>query len=251
MTLLSIQNLSVRYRASATPALEHVSLDLAAGERLGVIGESGSGKSTLAQAMAGILPRSAALAGSVAWQGMQRLPSPGREVGLVFQDPSSSLDPVMRVGDQVAEVAHAHLPLSWRDARERAVQLLADVELPQPAAIAEAYPHQLSGGQKQRVAIAAAIAADPVLLIADEATSALDTLVQQAIVGLLDSLVRTRGMTLIFISHDIALASQLVGRIAVFRDARLVEIGTTQQVLTKPADAYTRSLIESQAGVPG
>jgi peptide/nickel transport system ATP-binding protein len=249
MTLLAIRDLSVRYHGAEQPALSRISLDVARGERLAVIGESGSGKSTLAQAVAGILPRRASVTGTIAWPGLAEPPVKGRDTGLIFQDPSSSLDPVITVGEQVAEVAHAHLALSWRQAHDRAIELLAKMKLPEPATLARAYPHQLSGGQRQRVAIAAAIATGPKLLIADEATSALDTIVQAEIVRLLDDLVRADGMTLIFISHDIALASQLVDRIAVFRDARLMEVGTTEDILRRPQSAYTRSLLDAHVGI--
>lgn len=249
MTLLSIRELSVRYAGAAIPALDGVTLDVVEGERLAVIGESGSGKSTLAQAIAGILPPSASVAGSIAWPGLDRPARAGADVGIVFQDPSSSLDPVMRVGRQVAEVIHVHRGLSWRDAEMASFDLLAQVGLPDPELIASAYPHQLSGGQRQRVAIAAAIAGRPRLLIADEATSALDTIVQAQIAALLDVLTRERGMTLIFITHDIALASQLADRIAVLKDGRLVELDGTETLLRSPRHPYTRSLIEAHLGL--
>jgi len=251
MSLLSLRDVTVSY---ATPqgrltALDALSLDVNPGERLAIIGESGSGKSTLAQAIAGILPPTASVSGTMLWQGRQERPRPGRDIGIVFQDPAASLDPVMRVGDQIAEVARAHVADSWPAARGNAAHLLEKVRL--PAAVADAFPHQLSGGQKQRVALAAALAAKPTLLIADEATSALDTIVQAEIAALLDDLVRTQALTLIFISHDIALASQLVDRIAVFRDARLVELDTAETVLRQPRSAYTRSLIDAHLGIDG
>ena len=194
MTLLSIRDLSVRYASadSAAPALEGITINVAEGERLGVIGESGSGKSTLAQAIVGILPRSAVVRGAISWPGLGRPAAPGLDVGLVFQDPSASLDPVLTIGEQIAEVVRAHLGLSWASVRARAVELINKMQLRDPAAMARAYPHQLSGGEKQRVAIAAAIAAGPKLLIADEATSALDTVVQAEIVALLDALIRMK-----------------------------------------------------------
>lgn len=249
MTLLALRDLTVRYQGSDRPALANVHLEVSAGDRLGIIGESGSGKSTLAQAVAGILPRNATVTGSVVRPGLTATPVKGRDVGMVFQDPSSSLNPVLTIGEQVAEVAHAHLGVSWREAYRRAEELLDRMSLPDPGRLARAYPHQLSGGQRQRVAIAAAIAAQPKLLIADEATSALDTVVQAEIARLLDDLVRETGMSLIFITHDIALASQLVDRIAVFRDAKLVEVGDTEQLLRHPATLYTRSLIDAHIGI--
>src|SRR5262249_14792524 len=154
---------------------------------------------------------------------------------------------VMCVGRQIAEVAYTHLGLGWRAAHATAVELIGRVHLPEPARIAEAFPHQLSGGQKQRGAIAAAIAARPERLIADEPTSALDTIVQEEIVSLIDRLVKEDGMSLIFISHDIALASTIADRIAVFRAGRMVEIGGAQDVVGTPREAYTRALIEAAA----
>ncbi|MER8957749.1 ABC transporter ATP-binding protein [Mesorhizobium sp. M0701] len=176
-------------------------------------------------------------------------PIGGRDIGFVFQDPSASLDPVMPIGKQIAEVACTHLGLSWRDAHAKAKTLLERVRLPDPDAALCAFPHQLSGGQKQRVAIAAAIAAGPRLLIADEATSALDTIVQAEIVGLIRRLVAEDGMTLLFISHDIALAAELAERIAVFRHGELLELGSTAQIVNAPRHAYTRVLLDAHLGL--
>ncbi|WP_419694766.1 ABC transporter ATP-binding protein [Mesorhizobium muleiense] len=320
--LLSIRDLTVTYRrdGSQVAALNHVSLDVSAGERFAIIGESGSGKSTLALAVAGLLPRSSKVGGSIEWfllsfgakaspsvlpdispsrgeigsfavgsppatlengeGGVESAISPlegemsgrtegglterkplksaakpshtplgGRDIGFVFQDPSASLDPVMAVGEQIAEVAHTHLGLSWSQSRAKAKALLERVRLPDPDAALRAYPHQLSGGQKQRVAIAAAIAAGPKLLIADEATSALDTIVQAEIVALIRQLVAEDGMTLLFVSHDIALAAELAERIAVFRHGELVELGTTAQIVASPRHAYTRALLNAHLGL--
>jgi len=260
--LLSIRGLRVAYRRDGVEvaALKGVSLEVDAGERLAIIGESGSGKSTLALAVAGLLPGSARIAGEIEWRlpadaGARRQPSHprapilGRDIGFVFQDPSSSLDPVMSIGKQIAEVARTHLGLGWRDAYARAKTLLERVRLPNPDATLRAYPHQLSGGQKQRVAIAAAIAAGPGLLIADEATSALDTIVQAEIVTLIRQLVAEDGMTLLFISHDIALAATLADRIAVLRHGELVELGETRQIIETPRHAYTSSLLDAYLGL--
>ena len=179
------------------------------------------------------------------WPGLGHPPLPGRDIGFIFQDPGASLNPVLSIGEQIAEVARRHLGLGWREAYGHALDLLARVRIPEPQAALRAYPHQLSGGQRQRVAIASAIAAKPKLLIADEPTSALDMIVQAEIVALLDALVREDRMTLLFITHDIALASGFADRIAVFRSARLVEFGPTADVLARPQDAYTKHLIAS------
>lgn len=267
-TLLSIRDLSVRYRRDGVEvaALKGISLDVEAGERLAIIGESGSGKSTLALAVAGLLAGGAGIGGSIEWSASQLqtsrsfaverrppairasyTPLLGRDIGFVFQDPSSSLDPVMPVGKQIAEVARTHLGLTWPQAYAGTKTLLDRVRLPEAAL--HAYPHQLSGGQKQRVAIAAAIAAGPRLLIADEATSALDTIVQAEIVALIRRLVAEDGMTLLFISHDIALAATLAERIAVLRHGELVELGETEETINAPRHAYTRALLDAHLGL--
>lgn len=247
--LLELRGLGVCYNGAVAPALEGVDLDLAAGERLAIIGESGSGKSTLARAILGLLPQTARLQGTVAWPGLDHPARNGRDIGFVFQDPASSLDPVMSVGDQVAEVAHANLDIDWGAARRLAVELLDRVKLPEPEALARAYPHQLSGGQKQRVVIAAAIVACPKLLIADEATSALDTIVQAEIVALIRRFVAEDGMALLFVSHDIALAANLADRIAVFRHGRMVEMAATAELLARPRSDYSRALLAAHLGL--
>nr|WP_276315114.1 ABC transporter ATP-binding protein [Mesorhizobium jarvisii] len=243
--------MTVTYRrdGNAVAALRNISLDIVAGERLAIIGESGSGKSTLALAIAGLLPASSAVGGRIEWSGLGRPPLLGRDIGFVFQDPSASLDPVMTIGKQIAEVARTHLGLTWSQAYAKAKTLLERVRLPDPDSALHAFPHQLSGGQKQRVAIAAAIAAGPKLLIADEATSALDTIVQAEIVALIRRLVAEDGMTLLFISHDIALAAELAERIAVFRHGQLVELGATAQIVDAPTQAYTRTLLDAHIGL--
>jgi peptide/nickel transport system ATP-binding protein len=246
---LTIRDLGVRHAGSDAAALDGISLDLGEGERLAVIGESGSGKSTLALAIAGLLPSTAHVSGQIDWPGLGRQPVSGPDIGFVFQDPGASLDPVMQVGAQIAEVVRAHLGFGRGLAHDKAVELIGRVQLPDPATLASAYAHQLSGGQRQRIAIAAAIAAGPKLLIADEPTSALDTIVQAEIVALIDRLVKADGMSLIFISHDIALASGIADRIAVFRRGRHVEIGETAELVGRPRDPYTRALLD--ASLPG
>ncbi|MBZ9673866.1 ABC transporter ATP-binding protein [Mesorhizobium sp. ES1-3] len=278
MTVLaSIRDLAVTYRrdGSEVAALKNITLDVQAGERLAIIGESGSGKSTLALAIAGLLPQSARIGGGIEWFSLSSLgakappstggvagrrgqksafkpnhtPLGGRDIGFVFQDPSASLDPVMTVGKQIAEVVRTHFGLGWPASYTRAKTLLERVRLPDPDSALRAFPHQLSGGQKQRVAIAAAIAAGPKLLIADEATSALDTIVQAEIVALIRQLVAEDGMTLLFISHDIALAAELAERIGVFRHGDLVELGGTGQIVNAPTQAYTRALLDAHIGL--
>lgn len=226
--MLSCRDLSVAWPGEAD-VLQGVTLSLAAGERLALIGESGSGKSTLARAIAGLLPAGSRVSGRIDWDRPAR---PGCDIGYVFQDPGGSLDPLLTVGAHLREVLRA------TRAPSRPEDLLRQVALPDVTA---RYPHQLSGGQKQRVAIALAIAAAPRLLIADEATSALDVLVQADITALLRRV--TEGRALLFITHDIALAAGLADRIAVMHRGRVVETGPTEQVITAPRDAYTRALL--------
>lgn len=241
--LAYIENLGVCYGSDT--ALNNLDLDIEAGETLAIIGESGSGKSTLALALAGLLPANARVSGAIQWPNGK--PKPGRDVGFVFQDPVSSFDPLMRVGAQLVETIRAHQNIDRHAAKDKALKLLARVQIAEPDLSFVRYPHQFSGGQKQRIAIALAIAANPNLLIADEPTSALDTIVQQEIVALLRALVQADGMTLIFITHDIALASNLADRIAVFRHGELVESGLAREIITNPQSDYTKALI---AAVP-
>lgn len=241
--LAHIQKLNVHY--GRDQALNNLNLEIEAGETLAIIGESGSGKSTLAMALADLLPANAHVSGVIQWPNGK--PKPGRDVGFVFQDPASSFDPLMCIGAQLVEVIRAHEKIDRDTAKDKAIRLLARVQIAEPDQSFSRYPHQFSGGQKQRIAIALAIAANPTLLIADEPTSALDTIVQREIVMLLRSLVEADGMTLIFITHDIALASNLAGRIAVFRHGELVESGPAREIIRNPQSDYTKALI---AAVP-
>ncbi|MEN5297672.1 ABC transporter ATP-binding protein [Brucella sp. TWI559] len=241
--LAHITNFGVRY--GRDHALHNISLDINKGETLAIIGESGSGKSTFALALARLLPLNACTSGAIQWPG--GTPKQGRDVGFVFQDPASSFDPLMRVGAQLIETIQAHESIDRNAAKDKAINLLERVHIPVPELSFLRYPHQFSGGQKQRIAIALAMAANPYILIADEPTSALDTIVQREIVALLRALVKANGMTLIFITHDIALASNLADRIAVFRHGELVECGSARTIVTTPQSDYTKALI---AAVP-
>ncbi|WP_439273762.1 ABC transporter ATP-binding protein [Pseudochrobactrum sp. HB0163] len=244
---LHVQNLRVSYAGHYV--LQPVNLSLRRGERLALIGESGSGKTTFAMALAGLLPDNACLEGQVIFPAFSHMPVAGRDIGVLFQDPDGSLDPVMRVGDQIAEVIVTHLKTSWREARLQAASLLEQVQIADSVKRLRSYPHEFSGGQKQRIALAAALAGKPQLLIADEPTSALDSVVQQHVVQVLDALVRARGLTLIFVTHDIALASQLADKIAVLYRGKLVEFGTARQVITAPQHAYTRAFLATYIGL--
>lgn len=238
MTLLSVRDLTVDH--GGRRVLGPVSLDLAGGERLAVIGQSGSGKTTLALAVAGLLPPGAVTGGAIGWPTLGRA-QPGRDVGFVFQDAGASLDPLMRVGAQIDEVLAAHTALPPAQRRAAVAALVDRVGL--PAEAARAYPHRLSGGQRQRAAIACAIAAGPRLLIADEATSALDTLVQARILALIDGLVRDGTMALLFVTHDIALAATMADRIVVLEQGRVAESGRAATVARTPQHAATQALL--------
>ncbi|WP_431074989.1 ATP-binding cassette domain-containing protein [Microbacterium phyllosphaerae] len=250
MSILDVAGLTVR--SGSGPLVRDVSFSLQPGERLGLIGESGSGKSLTSLAVTGLLPDSLAPSGSVLLDGHQVVgardadlrPLRGPVAQIVFQEPLTALDPLMRVGRQVAEPLRRHLGLRGAELRSAVAAALDEVGLSEPR-FARAYPHELSGGQRQRVAIAIALAAKPQLLIADEPTTALDVTVQDAVLSLLERLVAERGMALLFISHDLAVVSRMVDRIVVLRDGLVVEAGAVAQVLQSPAESYTRMLVDS------
>ncbi len=219
--------------------VDGVSLQVAAGETLGVVGESGSGKSTTLLGALRLLP--ATVTGSARFRGVDLLrlaPAElrryrGAKVGVVFQDPTASLDPTWRVGQLIEEAIAAHRPVRGPERRERAVELLARVGIPDPVLRARAYPHELSGGMRQRVAIALALAGDPELLIADEPTSSLDVTVQAQIVDLLRRIQRERGLAIVWVSHDLPLVAELCDRVAVMAAGRLIETGPPRDVLAR------------------
>jgi peptide/nickel transport system ATP-binding protein len=251
--LFSLRGYGVSYRdwVGTHPALQAFDLDIAGGRHLAILGESGSGKSTLALALAGLLPASAVSSGSLAAPGFEGPPRPGRDIGLVFQDPGGSLDPVMRVGKQIAEARHVNRGGDWANARLDAQAWLGRVAIGLPSVSARKYPHQFSGGQKQRAALAAALAGDPSVLIADEPTSALDTITQQGIVTLLLDLASQKGLTLIFVTHDIALASQIADDVVILYQGRLIETGPATRVFSTPAHPYTAALLATRVTLDG
>ena len=255
MALLEIENLRVSFTTPAgqVEAVRGVSLSLQPGEALAVVGDSGSGKSQTMLAAFGLLARNGRAEGSVRFNGQELIGAPaqefrqilGRDVAFVFQDPLSSLTPHLRIGAQVAEAVRIHEKVSRREAKARALELLARMRLPEPEEIARRYPHQLSGGQRQRVMIASALAARPKLLIADEPTTALDVTVQADILDLLAELRREHAMALVFITHDLAVAARVADRIAVLRHGEVVEEGPARRLITSPEGSYTRVLADA------
>ncbi len=261
--VLSFTNLGVRFAthgpAPFTPAVDGVSLELERGEIFGIVGESGSGKSTLANAVMGLLPDNAAVTGSIRVNGRQVVGlgdeelrgMRGKEVAMIFQDPSASLDPTWPVGDQIAETLRAHCAISRRDARARAVELMTEVGISEAAARYRDVPHRFSGGMRQRIVIAAALANDPQLLIADEPTTALDVTIQAQVLQLIDALRRRHGTTVLLITHNLGVVSQVCDRVGVMYGGKLLEVGAARDLLASPTHPYTRALLAaSPANAP-
>jgi oligopeptide/dipeptide ABC transporter ATP-binding protein len=265
--LLDVRHLTVAFPrsgdgrgADAAPALAAVrdlSFSIAAGEVLGLVGESGSGKSVTSLALMRLLPPQARASGEIRLthenggydllqlsdQAMR--PLRGSQLAMIFQEPMTALNPVMRVGDQIAEAVLAHCELEKKDAWSRAVTAMKEVGMADPDRRARAYPHQLSGGMRQRVMIAMAIVNRPKLLIADEPTTALDVTIQAQILDLLAELRAKFGLTMLFISHDLAVVSQVADRVAVMYAGSLVELGSKRDIFHAPAHPYTRGLLNA------
>ncbi|WJR75744.1 ABC transporter ATP-binding protein [Bradyrhizobium sp. NP1] len=257
-SLLAVEGLKLALPAFADRsfAIDNVSLSIAPGETLCVVGESGSGKSMLAHAVMGLLPKEVRpTSGSIRIEGRDLLALDertmrdvrGREIGMIFQEPMTSLNPIMPIGRQIEETFEAHGLLDPPRRHARAIELLTEVGLPDPAQIARAYPHELSGGQRQRVMIAIALALEPRLLIADEPTTALDVTTQAQILKLIAELRRKRGTAALFITHDFGVVADIADRIVVLQQGVLVEQGTADAVLAQPQHPYTQRLI---AAVP-
>ena len=256
MSLLRVADLRVTLQTARGPAdaLRGVSFTIDRGETVGLIGESGCGKSITALALMGLLPDDARVVGSIRLDGRELVGLDegvlctlrGRRIGMVFQEPMTALNPLHTVGHQVAEPLRLHLQLSAGEARQRALQLLERVRVPQAARRLDAYPHQLSGGQRQRVVIAIALACGPDLLIADEPTTALDTTVQREVLDLIAELVAERGMGLLLISHNLAVVARAVRRLMVMYGGIVAEAGPTGSVLQRLAHPYSRALFKSR-----
>ena len=255
--LLAVRDLRIAF--SGHEAVRGISFAIAPGETLGLVGESGSGKSATSLALLRLLPSSAAVSGSL---GLARadgvvdelltLPEEamrrhrGRSIAMIFQEPMTALNPVMKVGRQIGEALLAHAPRTGRrEVRECVLAAMREVALPDPERRIDDYPHQFSGGQRQRIVIAMALINKPRLLIADEPTTALDVTVQAQILELLKELKREHGLSMLFISHDLAVVAQVADRVAVMRHGEIVEQGSVEQVLTQPQHAYTRNLLAS------
>lgn len=255
--ILRIRDLRISFDTVAGPlrAVDGIDLDLDPGTTIGIVGESGSGKSVLARAAMGLLPKTARFgAGSVIeFDGRRLYPDPpkdlsdlwGNEMSLIFQDPMTSLTPVMTVGGQLTETLRRHLPLSRREAREKAVDLLRRVGIPDPEARMRTYPHRMSGGMRQRVMIALSIACDPRLIFADEPTTALDVTVQRQILDLLADLQSRLGTAMVLVTHDLGVVAGRADRIAVMYAGRIVETAPTRELFHNLAHPYTAALLES------
>jgi peptide/nickel transport system ATP-binding protein len=251
--LLSVENLSVDFgRSMGQPAVDQVSLQVVRGEVVGIVGESGSGKSTLGFAIAGLLePNGVELSGKILFKGRNLLEINsdefralrGSEIGFIFQDVSSSLNPLLTIGQQLSHPLMSNGGLDKHQAIARAEELLAMVEITDPKRRLNQYPHEISGGMKQRVVIAAALSRSPSLLIADEPTTALDVTVQAQIIDLLIRLKESMSMALIFISHDLGVVARIADRVVVMKDGKIVESGIVDSVLEHPKEEYTKLLL--------
>ncbi len=248
----------LQINANPVAAVSGISFSIAAGEVLGLVGESGSGKSITSLAIMGLLPPAAAVKGEIVFQAgdaspanLIHLPSDqlrqlrGSRMAMIFQEPMTALNPVMRVGDQIAEAVLAHNRVSKSEAWRRAVDGMREVAIPEPDQRARSYPHQLSGGMRQRVMIAMAIVNRPQLLIADEPTTALDVTIQRQILDLLNDLRHKFGLAMLFISHDLAVVSHVADRVAVMYAGSVVEVGTRFDIFRAAAHPYTQGLLRA------
>jgi oligopeptide transport system ATP-binding protein len=254
--LLAIRGLTVDFRTQAgvVHAVRGIDLDVMPGETLAIVGESGSGKSQTMMAAMGLIASNGDVGGSVKYRGQELVGQPphvlngirGSRVTMIFQEPMTSLDPLVRVGDQIALPLIHHGKLSKSEAKKRAVELLGLVKIPDPTRRVKSFPHEMSGGQRQRVMIAMALALKPDLLIADEPTTALDVTIQAEILALMADLKKQLGMGLVFITHDLGLVRRIADRVAVMRAGEVVELGSVQEVFEHPKADYTKMLLAAE-----
>jgi oligopeptide/dipeptide ABC transporter ATP-binding protein len=256
MALLSVEDLAMEFPhdGGGARAIDGISFTVERGRVLGLVGESGCGKSMTALCIMRLVPLPGRItSGRVLFDGVDLLGIPERDmravrgarIAMIFQEPMTALNPVLTAGYQIAEALRIHKPVSGRQAWERAVELLGEVGIPEPAARANDYPHQLSGGMRQRVMIAMAIACEPDLLIADEPTTALDVTIQAEILDLLDGLRERRGMGLLLITHDLGVVAERADRVAIMYAGRIVEEAATRELFASPMHPYTRALLRS------
>ena len=254
MNLLEVKNLVVEFpgRRGTLRAIDDISFDIAPGEILGVVGESGAGKSLTGAAIIGLLEPPGRVAGGQVLLEGQRIDNlaheqmrhiRGRKIGAIFQDPLTSLNPLYSIGRQLTETILAHLPVSEKEARARAISLLQDTGIPGAAQRIDHYPHQFSGGMRQRVVIALALAAEPKLIVADEPTTALDVSIQAQIISLLKTICKDRGAAVMLITHDMGVIAETCDRVAVLYAGRIAEIGPVHEVINQPAHPYSAGLM--------
>jgi peptide/nickel transport system ATP-binding protein len=247
-------NLEVEFktRRHTLRAIDGVSFDIAKGEVLGVVGESGAGKSVTGSAVIGLIDPPGRIAGGEIRLSGQRIDNlvpeemrriRGKRIGMIFQDPLTSLNPLYRIGDQIVETIRTHMSLSEQAARKRAIDLLAEVGIPAPDKRIDGYPHEFSGGMRQRVVIALAICAEPELIIADEPTTALDVSVQAQIIALIKRLGRDHGTAVMLVTHDMGVIAETCDRVAVMYSGRIAEIGPVQEVIKNPLHPYAKGLM--------
>jgi peptide/nickel transport system ATP-binding protein len=247
-------NVSFRTEQGLVRAVENVSFDVAEGELMGIVGESGSGKTVSLLAVMGLITDpNAIITGSIAYRGRELVGLPskemrklrGREIAMIFQDPMTALTPVYTIGWQIAEQILAHEKVSKQAAWQRAIDLLAEVNIPNPGEAVHRYPHQLSGGMRQRVVIAMALSCNPALLVADEPTTALDVTVQAQILDLVAKLRRNHGSAIVFITHDMGVMAEIADRMMVMYAGRVVERGSKEELFLSPRHPYTQALLDS------
>lgn len=260
--ILNIRDLNITFRTDGgiVNAVRNVNLQIERGTTMGIVGESGCGKSTVLRAVTGLLPPNATVtAGALQLDGddlaqllqMQPRSVRGRRIATVFQDGSAALNPYLTIGRQLTETVCAHFTISEAGARAKAVEMLTKVAIPDPRQTFYKYPHELSGGQRQRVVIAAALMADPAIILADEPTTALDPTIQLQILELLRTLQKEHDLTILFISHDLRLVAAISHRVAVMYAGRIVEEGSAAELYHRPAHPYTRALLASAAPLDG